>query len=149
MIVHPVSGVRGWSTRILLCIALGFGCAAPARPATTVLPYSSFGPQAMSYEALGFEWWQWQPHGDSRPREDTGLRQYDVRVVVYCDTSAEDVGRLYPVDRSAEQDYRYITYDRALNYLDHNIRQDFDPELTEQLRATRKEIVARLPSCHE
>ena len=72
-----------------------------------------------------------------------------MRVVVYRDTSTEEVGRLYPVDRSAERDYGYITYDRASSYLDDNIREDFDPELTEQLRATRKEIVDRLPSCHK
>jgi hypothetical protein len=97
----------------------------------------------MSYEVLGFEWWQWQPHGGSRPRE------YDVRVVVYCNAATDEVARLYPVDRKAERDYRYIRYDVALSYLDDNIREDIDPALTDELRATRKELVQRLPSCRK
>lgn len=97
----------------------------------------------MSYEILGFEWWQWQPHGDSRPRE------YEVRVVVYCNASRDEVARRYPVDRETERDYRYITYEQALSYLDDNIQQDVDPELTSELRATRKEVVNRLPSCRK
>jgi hypothetical protein len=97
----------------------------------------------MSYEVLGFEWWQWQPHGDSRPRE------YDIRVVVYCNASADEVSRQYPVDKKAELDFRYITYDRALSFLDENIQQDVDPALTDELRATRKELVQRLPSCRK
>lgn len=131
------------ATIFWLCLCLATACAARAEAASTVLPYGSFGPQAMSYEVLGFEWWQWQPHGDSRPRK------YDVRVVVYCNASTDAVARLYPVDRKAERDYRYITYDRALSFLDENIQQDVDPALTDELRATRKELVERLPSCRK
>jgi hypothetical protein len=126
-----------------LCLCLATACAARPEAASTVLPYGSFGPQAMSYEVLGFEWWQWQPHGDSRPRK------YDVRVVVYCNASTDAVARLYPVDRKAERDYRHITYDRALSFLDENIQQDVDPALTDELRATRKELVERLPACRK
>src|SRR5690349_5586495 len=95
---------------LLLCLATA--CAAGAGVASTVLPYGSFGPQAMSYEVLGFEWWQWQPHCDPQPRD------YDVRVVVYCNASTDEIARLYPVDHNAERDYRYITYHRALSFLD-------------------------------
>jgi hypothetical protein len=131
------------ATVLSLCLCLATACATRAEAVSTVLPYGSFGPQAMSYEVLGFEWWQWQPHGDSRPRK------YDVRVVVYCNASTDAVARLYPVDRKAERDYRYITYDRALSFLDENIQQDVDPALTDELRATRKELVERLPSCRK
>ncbi|HTV23310.1 MAG TPA: hypothetical protein VMG12_31695 [Polyangiaceae bacterium] len=54
---------------------------------------------------------------------------------------------MYPVDREAERDYRYITYERALSHLDDNIRQNIDPALADELRATRNELVHRLPSC--
>jgi hypothetical protein len=95
----------------------------------------------MAYEALGFEWWQWQPHGDSRPRE------YDIHVVVYSGAMKEEVAKLYPVDPAQERDYRYISYDTALEYLDANIAlaEDDDeglPSLADQLRETRAAIVA-------
>jgi hypothetical protein len=54
---------------------------------------------------------------------------------------------MYPVDPRTERDYRYITYDRALSYLDDNIRQDLEPSVEAELRATRKKLVERLPSC--
>lgn len=140
----PTQAAQGYTgCPLAVCLVLALACASRVEAASTVLPYGSFGPQAMSYEVLGFEWWQWQPHGDSRPRE------YDVRVVVYCNSSSEEVARLYPVDRKAERDYRYITYEQALSYLDDNIQQDIDPELTNELRATRKEVVDRLPSCRK
>jgi hypothetical protein len=44
--------------------------------------------------------------------------------------------------------FRYITYLRALEYLDENIADDVDSSLTEELRATRQRIVEHLPSCH-
>jgi hypothetical protein len=131
------------ATLLSLCVGFATACAARTEAASTVLPYGSFGPQAMSYEVLGFEWWQWQPHGDSRPRE------YDVHVVVYCNSSTDEIARRYPVDRKAERDYRYITYERALIFLDENIQQDVDPALTDELRGTRKELVERLPSCRK
>lgn len=140
----PTRAVRSYADCMLgAYLVFALACASRVEAASTVLPYGSFGPQAMSYEVLGFEWWQWQPHGDSRPRE------YDVRVVVYCNASSDEVARLYPVDRQAERDYRYITYDHALSYLDDNIRQDVDPDLTNELRATRKDLVDRLPSCRK
>lgn len=124
-------------------MAILCACASRVGIASTVLPYGSFGPQAMSYETLGFEWWQWQPHGDSRPRE------YDIRVVIYCHASADDMARLYPVDPAAEKDYRYISYRDALTYLDRNISDDVDPSLTDELRETRRQIIEQLPSCSE
>ena len=124
-----------------LAFTFAIACSARVEAASTALPYGSFGPQVMAYETLGFEWWQWQPNGDSRPRE------YDVRVVVYCKLSMQEVARLYPVDPRAERDYRYITYDRALSYLDDNIRQDVVPAVTDKLRATRKALLERLPAC--
>lgn len=124
-----------------VCFSFVVACSARIEAASSVLPYRSFGPQVMAYETLGFEWWQWQPNGDSRPRE------YDINVVVYCNLSTEQVARLYPVVPTAEQDYRYITYDRALRYLDEKLREDILPEIADELRATRRKILERLPAC--
>ena len=51
-----------------------------------VFGYYDFGPQAMSYEVLGYEWWQWEAHGDSRPG-----KKYDIRVIVYRNISLDNV----------------------------------------------------------
>jgi hypothetical protein len=131
-------GLRGV---LSLLFSFAIACSARVEAASTALPYGSFGPQVLAYEVLGFEWWQWQPHGDPRPRA------YDIHVVVYCNLSTEQVARMYPVDPRTERDYRYITYDRALSYLDDNIRQDLEPSVEAELRATRKKLVERLPSC--
>jgi len=124
--------------RALRAVALALLAACAAAPHRLVLPYAAFGPQAMSFETLGFEWWQWQPHGDSRPRH------YDVRVVVYRGLSEAQIRREYPVDAAREKDYRYIEYGKALEYVDANIAEaesDGMTELAGALRRTRRAIV--------
>ena len=51
--------------------------------------YEDFGPQALSWEHIGKEWWQWQSHGDSNPNT-----KYDVKVVVYRDISLEEIKKI-------------------------------------------------------
>jgi len=113
---------------------------AHTQPEPLVLPYHAFGPQVMAYETLGFEWWQWQPHGDSRPRP------YDIHVIVYRGSPEAEIAKRYPVEPAKEIDYRYISYEKALEYLDANIAQAEDaddglPSLATQLRETRAVIV--------
>jgi len=33
-----------------------------------ILNFSDFGPLSLSRDLLGNDWWQWQRHGDSKPR---------------------------------------------------------------------------------
>ncbi|EKE70635.1 hypothetical protein [Gallaecimonas xiamenensis] len=66
-------------------------CAVNRDQQMMVLSYQAFGPQVTATEVLGNEWWQWQAHGDSRPRD------YDVKVVVYRGISLIDVKAAYPV----------------------------------------------------
>jgi hypothetical protein len=88
------------------------GCAhRPAR--TLILSYSDFGPQSAAYETIGFEWYQWQPHGDSHPSSHD-----NVRVVVYDGMSLAQVQREYPVVERDRQDYRYLSLRRAVAYID-------------------------------
>ena len=128
---------------VSLCLGLSSACAEQKDATSTALPYTSFGPQAVAFKFLGTQWAEWQSHRGTSPTD------WDVRIVVHCHASADEVALLYPDDQKANRDYRYITYDSALTYLDDVIREDFDPELTEKLRATRKEIVERLVACHE
>jgi hypothetical protein len=117
-----------------------------------LMEYSDFGPQSMCYGLIGFEWYQWDDHGDPDPR-----KRYDIKVVVYKDISLEKVEKSYPVSKDTNQDYRYVEYRDALEYLDAQLGQieEFREEdsargddalfaqLTFRLLETRKEIVTK------
>lgn len=105
---------------------------------TLILDYSDFGPQAAAYELIGYEWWQWDSHGDSRPRH------YDIKVVVYRDVPLSEVKRAYPVVKEKEQDYRYVPYGEAIEYLDNLIKENVLPEVTQTLRKTKSTIIEKL-----
>ena len=93
------------------------GCASKNENQMLLLPYSAFGPPTMSGKLLGVEWFQWLPHGDSRPRK------YDVKVIVYRDVSLLDVKNNYPVSSNLNIDYRYIHYSDAVIYFNDNITE--------------------------
>lgn len=88
------------------------------RAAEVVLPYSAFGPQTAAYELIGMEWWQWDSHGDSRPRE------YPIKVVVFWDQTRDETEKRHPVDQSKQQDFRYVEYSKAIEHLAQMI-EDF------------------------
>jgi hypothetical protein len=97
---------------VIALLVLALGCAHRSPP-SLVLPYAAFGPQVAAHEVIGFEWYQWQSHGDSRP----SVRD-DVRVVVYDGLSLNRVQREYPVVEGKRQDYRYLSLRQALKYID-------------------------------
>lgn len=78
--------------------------------------YEDFGPQAMAWETIGMQWWQWDNHGDSDPNSI-----YDIKVVVYRDISLKEIQSVFPVVEAAKKDFRYIEYTEAIKYLDRNI----------------------------
>jgi hypothetical protein len=104
-----------------------------------VVRYEDFGPPAAAYELIGYDFWQWQDEGGSSPDQ-----RYDIRVVVYRNSSPDEVARRYPVQPERQQDYRYVSYDAALKYLDDMIAENALPALTERLRATRRELQTQL-----
>ena len=104
-----------------------------------VLKYHDFGPQAAAYETIGMEWWQWDNHGDSDPDY-----RYDIKIVVYRDIPLHQVKEAYPVLKEKKQDYRYLSYAKAMAYLNGQIQEDLLPELTETLRKTRSRIEEKL-----
>lgn len=101
---------------------------------TLVFQYDDFGPQSAADKILGRQWWQWQSHGDSRPRK------YDIKVVVYKGISLQEVKRLYPVLPEKKQDFRYVEYQLALDYLDKNITENVMQILTEKLQVTKNRL---------
>lgn len=91
----------------------------------------------MAWELIGKEWWQWEPHGSSQPRE------YDVKVVVYRGINLTNVKKRYPVIPSKEQDYRYVKYDKAMRYLDEQLQEDLSDLTAVKLKATRQRLLDR------
>jgi hypothetical protein len=128
-------------SQIVLMLAALFlfaACAEKSEPSagTLVLSYHELGPQVAVHELIGYEWYQWNNHGDSNPKRD-----YDVKVVVYRDIPLEKVKERYPVI-VGKQDYRYLDYEAAINYLN---KMEGEPYL-EHLQKTKKKIVERLGS---
>jgi hypothetical protein len=101
-----------------------------------VLSYHELGPQVAVHGLIGYEWYQWNNHGDSDPNKDD-----DVKVVVYRNIPLEKVKEMYPVI-VGKQDYRYLDYEAAINYLNKN---EGEPYL-EHLRKTKKKIIEHLGS---
>jgi len=111
-------------------------------PNTVVLKYSDFGPQSVAWETIGMEWWQWDPCGDPDPQYS-----YDIKVVVYRDIPLEKVKQLYQVRKERNQDYRYLEYPKAMEYLNKGIRDHESKDLrgiAEELRTTKTRLVETL-----
>ncbi len=80
------------------------------------------------------DWWQWQTSGDPRPRK------YDIKVIVYKDIPINDVKKMFPVTPSLYQDYRYVEYSVAIDYLDTLIEENLIESLTHKMVDTRAKI---------
>ena len=100
-----------------------------------VFEYEAFGPQAMVYDLLGMQWWQWLTPGGVEPDN-----AFDIQVVVYCEGQHSDIEKRFPVDSAAQKDYRYITKNDAIRYLDIHINEDFLTAITQQLKTTKHAI---------
>jgi hypothetical protein len=128
-------------TRLLHSIFMLFilcGCATQTTPKTLVLQYEDFGPPSAAYEYIGMDWWQWQSHGDSRPRH------YDIKVLVYRDVDLHEVAQRFPTEPDREIDYRYISFADAISYLDRMIEENTIDSLTLRLKETRRRITDTL-----
>lgn len=123
------------------------------RTTICILDYEDFGVQSMAYKLLGYQWYQWNKHGDPDPKlTDT------IKVAVYNNISLEKVKELYPVIKELKQDIRYVEYDSAIKYFDHQIQEidtleqtshqseDLDTfeDLRSKLMMTKEEIVHNL-----
>lgn len=85
-----------------------------------VLDYEDFGPSMLASK-LGPAFNQWKSCGHPLPDD------VEVNVVVYRGVGLEKVKEVYPVAQG-RSDYRYLDYDRALDFLNTNI------EMLEELR---------------
>ncbi len=124
--------------RILLVIAFFTCVSVSAKTGVCVLKYEDFGPPVIANNLIGMDWWQWQPHGDSRPT------RYDIKVVVYRGLQLDKVKAKYPVAPEKNKDYRYVEYADALTYLDQHIAENMMQPVTSQLIAARRKIIRSL-----
>ena len=105
--------------------------------------YKDFGPPALAEPLIGSDYWQWQNHGDSRPKD------YPIGVIVYRDMDLDQVKGKFPVIEDEEQDYRYVTYDKAIEFLNTAIKElekysdDMPSKLANTLKATRDTILKK------
>ncbi|MFY9227435.1 MAG: hypothetical protein WAQ98_32485 [Blastocatellia bacterium] len=96
-----------------------------------VLPYQKFGPQVVAYPLIGFEYYQWNSHGSSDPKQ-----QDDINVVVYKDIDLELVKKQYPVIKD-KSDYRYVEFTEAIKFIDDKI----DEWKEDKAKETDKEFI--------
>ena len=106
-----------------------------------IFDYADFGPQAMVWEEIGMQWWQWDTHGDSDPNS-----QCDIKVVVYQVIPLEEIREMFPVNKSKKKDFRYFEYNDAIKYLNENINElnnrneEWEIELRRHLVETKDRI---------
>lgn len=133
---HMERGKCGLVTVALISALCCANCSSPVKPTsnTIVLSYQELGPQSAVYELIGYEWYQWNSHGDPDPTKSD-----NVKVVVYRNIRLEQVKQMYPVI-NGKQDYRYLDYSTAMDYLN---RHENEPYL-EHLRSTKRKILAKL-----
>jgi len=121
-------------------LMLFVGCATRVEPRSKTLVFDyhrEFAPSALTWEIVGDPWYRWNNHGDSDPTKFD-----DIRVVVYRNSSLEEVKQTYPVDEKKKMDYRYLDYDTAINFLSKHE----DKPYCEALRDTKKKIIEKLGS---
>ncbi len=128
---------------VLASMLLLFGTLVPAdgeRANALVFAYSDFGPPSLASDTIGPDWWQWDHHGNSRPAT------YPVNVVVYRGMPLWKVKQRYPVLQERRQDFRYLEYSEAVEYLDKAIQDTRGGEsdtirtLNNILRTTRMRL---------
>ena len=123
-------------TKFFTCLLLCFGCQELSFGGTAIFDYEDFGPQVAVYELIGFQWWQWESHGDPDPGNKAAIK-----VVVYWNEPLTTVKTRYPVIPEKKQDYRYLVYDKARDHLQKLIQAFEDSDMqADRLRATLKQI---------
>ena len=91
----------------------------------------------MSYETIGYNWYEWNSHGDEK-KED------NIKIVVYGG-SLEKAKEEYKDNQSLPVDYRFLSKNEAIDYLERNIKEvQLETDLSEllnKLKETKKRIL--------
>lgn len=125
---------------VLTLLVLLNGCTASSeryRLDYVVFEYEDFGPQAMAYELIGMQVWQWQDFV-SDPDEE-----FDIRVVVF-EGDRDLFQKKFKTIPAQQLDYRLVSYPDAVQYLNHQIEENIMPVVTERLERTKARLEAEL-----
>ena len=57
-----------------------------------ILNYDYFGPQAMAYEIIGNDWFQWLAHSEPR------TKKYSIKVIIYNEVTLNAIANKYPIN---------------------------------------------------
>lgn len=106
-------------------------------PESLILSYDSFGPQVLAYDFIGYEWWQWDNHGDSDPKS-----KYDIRIIIFKNISIETVKIRYPINKNKNVDFRYAPYNLAIQYLNEIINEYSESFAVEKYQNLKKKIIS-------
>lgn len=112
-----------WIIRFFLSIAIVLFYISIAHAESIVFDYDDFGPQALAYQTIGFQWYQWNSTGGSDP-----TKLDVIKVVVYWNEPVEKVKEKYPVNPKKKKDYRYLSFESAIKYLNSAIAEMPDGE---------------------
>ena len=124
---------------LMLCIALS-SCSTGtinSKYHYSLFEYEDFGPQAMAYELIGMQVWQWQDFV-SDPDEE-----FDIRVVVF-EGDRDLFQKKFKTIPAQQLDYRLVSYPDAVQYLNHQIEENIMPVVTERLERTKARLEAEL-----
>ena len=135
---------RIWLCGLCGCFLVG-ACrqegALPARSGQAVISeYKEFLPQVLTWELVGYSWYQWDPCG----HEEDENYPYNIKVVIFRGMSRTEAEARYPTVKG-EVDYRYVEWDRAVSFLREKInwiKQEIPEE--KQTVARFESILARL-----
>jgi hypothetical protein len=135
-------GATRFYTGVMLFISIFLAsCIHTQKSNNIVLKYSDFGPQVVSYELIGKEWYQWNSQGPDDPKLTD-----DVKIVVYRGVSLAQIKQQYPV-LVEKQDYRYLEYSQALEYFEKFNKEPLkgiDMATEELIKRTRTRVLAQL-----
>lgn len=131
-----MSGLKRQLAAVFILVAVG-GCAiCRSGESPLVLPYGSFGPQVAANRLIGFEWFQWNPSGSSDPKKVD-----PIFVVVSTRSRMEETKKRFVVSEQERRDYRFVTVDAALKYIDDELADaDARPLLGKTLQSTRSKL---------
>jgi len=62
---------------------------------------------------------------------------------VFQDIPLTEVKKLYPVNPDMKKDYRYLKYEKALDFLNSKIDDDVMEKVTSVLEATRTKLISK------
>lgn len=119
--------------RNLISIGLILFFSKTAWAESAIFDYDDFGPQVLAYEIIGYQWYQWNDVGSPDPRKID-----DIKVVIYWNEPLASIKEKYAVNKKKNKDFRYLTYETAMKYLDSTIAKYQDAS---HLTETRKKLV--------